>query len=86
MLGQLLEELNERRGAYSEAHREAEGPHRVYTPCLGIHLVLSSCKICRRHKITCFNFQSCREHRKHAQSQFIVLQRKDTAVIIVKNQ
>lgn len=37
----------EREGAYSEAHKEAEGPHRVCTPYLGNHLVLSSCNICK---------------------------------------
>lgn len=58
MFGQLLEEVKERKGAYSEAHKEAEGPHRVYTPCLGNHLILSSCNICWRHKITAFNFKA----------------------------
>lgn len=60
---------SERKGAYSEAHKEAEGPHRVCTPYLGNHLILSSCNICWRQKITCFHLQSCREY-KHGQTQF----------------
>lgn len=54
MLVQLLEEeVKESKGAYSWAHMQVEGPHKVYTPCLGNHLVLSSCNICARHKMTC---------------------------------
>ena len=44
-----------------------EGPHRVYTPCPGNHLIWSSCKICWRHEILGFNVG---EH-KHAQTQVI---------------
>lgn len=57
-----------RKGAYSEAHTEAEGPHRVYTPYLGNHLILSSCNSCWRDKIPYFHLQSCHE-LKHAQSE-----------------
>lgn len=39
MLGHLLEEVKERKSAYSEAHKEVVGSHRVYTPCLGNHLI-----------------------------------------------
>lgn len=39
MWGQVLEEVKERKSAYSEAHKEVEGPHRVYTPCLGNRLI-----------------------------------------------
>lgn len=42
--------VKERKGAYSEAHREAEGPHRVYTPYPGNHLISSSCNICGGNK------------------------------------
>lgn len=53
VLVQLLEEVRESKGAYSWAHKEVEGLHKVCTPCPGNRLVLSSCNICARHKITC---------------------------------